>query len=902
MKKVMLFLLFFVCCLFISPQHTEAVGMSLNEFLGSPTKVDNSDSFIPSLENFFQRSNATKAATTYSSIQTNILTNVTMTDSNLNEFTDENRPTLTQAVKIHFDWSVPDELNVQDGDTYTFMIPNVFKIYTPITGTLGEYGNFSVGTDGKVVMTFNENTQESSNVRGTLDFSTFFDLQKLLGNTMKLLYFPIQQTKVFVVNFIPTGGTLLSKSGVTNKSYNPKQIDWTVRANGNKSYLKSPALKDPIPTGLTLLPDSIQVYRLDVYTDGSSSVGSIVDPTLYDVNVSDIGELTVSINSTSINAYQINYSTTIDDLSKTSFTNTASLSAQNITTVNASSKVNINRSKHINKSSTYSQKDQKIDWKIEYNYNTETIPVEKTDFTDYFSNAHVLVKDSIEVRKVSIDGSGNATVGDLVSPNDYVITSMSTASTNGFNLSFNYGISDAYQIVYETMPATDLLGNQTIVNQVTSTSGIDKTASASRSIQQGNIMKSVVKTDYSKKRISWQEIINNNNYVMDSPFLKDRFSASGLTLDENTLVVTDTTKGNKLLLKDSDYILTKYLDNNGFTIEFIGNYKNNMTSTLKVTYETLFDYSKLIGKAYFENTATMIWTTNGVDKTSTAIASVNPGNYTKDNGFKKGSYDAVKKELTWTVGANYDLYPINQLKILDTWDTTHQLVPSSVEVHKMKLSTSQNGYSDGGLVDPSAYSLVTTNQSVSVSFKAPTQESYYVVYKTKSTNGMMVGQYSNTATLTDGDQLLKTYTANVTIPYGGSYVNKTAVQSGEYVNWKLAINEGQSIIKNAKIIDEPSQNQVIVESSIHLYDTNVQSSGTYSQGSELVKNKDYFITVATNSITGKQTMTITFAKDLVKPYLLTYQTIIDANDQEKLTNTVTLSGLGITTENVRTVQ
>lgn len=898
----MISLLFLICCLFISPQQTKAVGLSLNELMGSPNMLARSTSFDPSLNKLFQADNATQAISTYSSISENILTNVTLTDTGLNEFSDENRATLSQQVKIHFDWSIPDSLNVQAGDTYSFLIPNVFKIYTPITGTLGEYGEFSVGIDGSVVMTFNENTQESSNVRGTLDFSTSFDEQKLIGNTTKLLYFPIKELKIFVVDFIPKGGTILSKSGSPDKSYNPKEIDWVVRANGNKSYLKIPTLKDNIPTGLTVIPSSIKVSRLDVYTDGTSSLGAVIDPTLYDVNISETGELAVSLNATTINAYQIEYSTTIDDLGKTNFTNSVELSAENTGVYNTTAKVSIDRSKHINKFSSYTQKNQKIKWTIEYNYNTQNIPVELTDVTDTFSKTHILNPDSIEIRKVAIDdNTGNATVGELVPESDYVITNRDTALVNGFNLSFNYGITDAYQIVYETMPEKDLLANQTIANQVVSPVGVDKVAYANRSIQQGNIMKSVIKTDYSKKKISWQQIINNNNYTMDTPFLKDRFSASGLLLDEASLIVTDTLLGNKLLIKGVDYLFTPYADDNGFTIEFIGNYQNAMKSTLKVVYDTTFDYSKLIGKNYFENTATMTWTTEGEAKTSSMIATVNPGNYTKDNGFKKGSYDAVKKELTWTVGANYNLYPINQLKILDTWDSTHQLTSGSVEVHKMKLSSSQNGYTDGGLVDPSMYTLATTSQSVSVVFKAPTQEAYYIVYKTKATNNMLVDRYTNTATLSDGEQLLKSYTVNVSIPNGGSYVQKTAVQNGEYVNWKLAINEGQSTISNAKIIDEPSQNQVIVESSIHLYDTTVQSSGAYTQAGELVKNKDYFLTVTTDSITGKQVMTITFASDLAKPYILTYQTIIDANDQEKLTNTVTLTGDRITTENVRTV-
>lgn len=218
-----------------------------------------------------------------SSIAQNILKNMTLSDSSGTEFTDENRPTVTSAAKLHFDWELPDELEVKNGDTYVFAIPNAFAIYTPITGNLGEYGTFSVGTTGIVTMTFNQNTEESSNVRGTLDFSTYFDAQKLVGSTVKMFVFPIQESKTIVVNFIPSAGSSITKLGSTNKSYNPSEISWKVQVNGNQKFIKSPEVKDDIPTGLTLLPNTVEVYRLNVYTNGTNGLGSLADATEYTV-------------------------------------------------------------------------------------------------------------------------------------------------------------------------------------------------------------------------------------------------------------------------------------------------------------------------------------------------------------------------------------------------------------------------------------------------------------------------------------------------------------------------------------------------------------------------------------------------------------------------------------------
>lgn len=834
-----------------------------------------------------------------SSIAQNILKNMTLSDSSGTEFTDENRPTVTSAAKLHFDWELPDELEVKNGDTYVFAIPNAFAIYTPITGNLGEYGTFSVGTTGIVTMTFNQNTEESSNVRGTLDFSTYFDAQKLVGSTVKMFVFPIQESKTIVVNFIPSAGSSITKLGSTNKSYNPSEISWKVQVNGNQKFIKSPEVKDDIPTGLTLLPNTVEVYRLNVYTNGTNGLGSLADATEYTVIPQQDGSLDIQFNTPTLNAYEVRYTTKIDDLTKVKFTNTASLTTSNNPIATIASTVNINRSKHLNKLATYDSKTQKVKWTLQYNYDSKSITQENAILHDLFTNSHVLLPNSFSVKNVVVDASGNAAVGTTIPVGDYEVKETNTSSQNGFDLQFKNNLSGAYEINYETMPTKEITSNQLVMNQVSSPTN-PNLVSINSTIIQGNISKRITSTNYSTKTIKWEQVVNNNNYKMSSTFLKDRFTSSGLALVSGSLKLIDTTLSNRVLVLGTDYTLSLYPDGNGFTLNLIGFYETNMVSTLKLTYDTKYDYSKLVGKTIFENTASITWSEGESFQTSNVVASLDPGNYTGNNGFKKGTYDALTKEITWIVGMNYDLYQLNQLKMQDVLPEGQKVLPNSIEIHKMKLGTGQNSYTDGGIVDPNLYTLDIQNHAVQLQFKNPTQEAYYVVFKSVSTDNMMLDKYKNTATLSDGEQLKNSLVAEVSIPNGGTYIGKKAVQNGEYIDWSVDINAGQSTIQNAKILDEPTSNQVLVESSFHLFDTTVLSNGTYTKSTELVKGTDYSLAINTDNSTGKQTFELLFLKPITKPSVLEYKTIIDANDQEKVSNKITLQGENITTENVQT--
>ncbi|KGL39636.1 hypothetical protein EP56_13845 [Listeriaceae bacterium FSL A5-0209] len=847
------------------------------------------------------KSNASVASIEGTAITSNILTSVVLTDLNGNPFTDENRPTIDSQAKIQINWELPDSLNVKNGDTYTFSIPTLFAVTSPITGTFGEYGTFVVNTDHTVVMTFNENAETSSNVQGEEHFTTYFDQQQIIGITTKTVTFPVDEGATFTLNFIPSGGSSITKAGTANATYNPTSINWRVQVNGNQKLLKKSILRDPIPTGLSLDPTSIQVYKLNVFTNGTNAVGALADPSEYTIVPNANNTLEIDFADSSIKAYEVRYSTNITDLTKTTFTNTANLTSTNNPTVTASSTVPVNRGKRLNKSSTYDSKTQKISWTINYNYDTAPITQPNAIIRDLFTNTYGLVAGSIVVKNVSIDGAGVATVGSTVPASAYTVTPTSTGTQNGFNLQFNQAITGAYVITYDTTPTNIITTNLSVANTVTTPNGsTTSTASSTRSVTQGNISKTVTSTNYNTKVMQWQQVINNNNYIMNNVFIKDRFTSDGLTLIPSTVRLVDTNNANSVLVAGVDYILTQYGDGKGFTIELIGNYEQNMTHTLRLTYSTSFNYSEVTAPNNFENVASIFWTEINGDDTSSVVVNVNPGDYTKNNGFKSGTYDAQQKLITWTVGMNYNLLPVADPIFTDTVTANQALIPSSIEVHKMTLGTGQNSYSDGGIVPSSEYTLDTTGGIITVHFNHSIQTAYYITYKTSLADKLIVSTYTNTATLKDGTQDFGSWTGNVNIPSGGSYVGKTGVQNGANIDWTATVNAGQSTVSNATLIDTPTSNQVLIPASFHLYKTVEAVNGTFTQGAELVQGQDYTLAITTNNTTGAQTFKITFANTISTAYILKYSSFIDANNQETASNSIKLAGANITTEQVET--
>lgn len=76
------------------------------------------------------------------------------------------------------------------------------------------------------------------------------------------------------------------------------------------------------------------------------------------------------------------------------------------------------------------------------------------------------------------------------------------------------------------------------------------------------------------------------------------------------------------------------------------------------------------------------------------------------------------------------------------------------------------------------------------------------------------------------------------------------MQDDNYINWSIAINESQSTIADAVVTDDPTENQVIVEDSFHLYPTTVDPYGNLTKDTvnELKEGTDYKLKITTDTI------------------------------------------------------
>ncbi|PHF30949.1 collagen-binding protein [Bacillus wiedmannii] len=838
-------------------------------------------------------------------ITTNLLTGVKLTDKDGKPFTEDNRPSTDSPANIEFTWELLKSMNVKSGDYYIFDLPKHFKIYNTINSPLYDsennpIGNFTVTKDGKVTMTFNDYVEEHPDVGGNLQLKTEFNKAEIKGTTTQEIPFPIKDKDVSItVDFKPNVQTTTNKKGLPDRPINTNEINWTVEMNKTKDTLKNAVFKDNIPPGTSLNKDSIKVYYLEVDVNGNVTRGKEADSADYKVSSSEGSKLEIAFKDSINKAYQIEYATKITDENVKSFQNNVTITSDNQKQQNASSTVTVSRGTHLNKTSKYDPKTQTIEWTITYNGDQKNI--KKTDalLKDIFDDTHELDANSIVVKNASYDDKGRLVTGDTV--NNYTVSN----KKNGFDLQFNEDINSAYVITYKTKPTDSIIKDGKVKNTVTADNDSSKENEAG--FQQQNIIKSNNKaeTNYKDKTTTWTIAVNNNNYPLNNAIITDTFDHGGLQLKDNKLEIKD---GDYTLQAKTDYVLD--VTDKGFKITLIGTYQSNMTKTLVVKYTTDFDYTKLeSGKTSFKNTGNLSWIDAGSNPQSNKVeADFDPDAFTKANGYKYGSYNAQTKEITWIIGFNYNNVEIKDPYVIDVIQDKQKLVPGSIEVRDMILNGSPDNARPGDAVSPKEYELEEptdkNKNTLKVHFKQSINSPYYIIFKTSLDGELIQGTYKNEAELKDGSKIVNTLKGDTQVNKGGSFVTKKAVQDDNYINWSIAINESQSTIADAVVTDDPTDNQVLVADSFHLYPTTVDPYGNLTKDTvnELKEGTDYKLKITTDNNTGKQHFEIAFLKKIDRAYILEYRSLINADDKEKVSNKAKIAGNQLTVKNTETVE
>ncbi|WP_025700555.1 collagen binding domain-containing protein, partial [Paenibacillus forsythiae] len=801
-------------------------------------------------------------------------------------------------VTLNYTWTLPDGHSYKAGDTFTFHLPDQFKLYNDVGGPLasdeGDVGSFTVNKDNHlVVMTFNSFIESHDNVHGTLSLRTKFDKEVIKGSTVQEILFPVNgDTQVVTLRFKPNVASTIEKKG-TPEGYNAQSIAWSVDVNKTLDSVYGAELSDPIPAGLTADTATAAVYQLDVQLDGTASQGALVDSAKYTLAVQD-GALKLKFADSPITgAYRLVFSTAITDLSKTKFTNTASFSGDNRSPVTATATVDIKRAPSLQKYSLgYEPSTQTLAWGIEYNYNYGKIPQSEAVLKDLFNDSQELVSGSVKVYNVSVDSDGKATVGtQLAEGTDYTLAPVTQPPSppgnnngkTGFELRFSQDVTTPYFIEYKSRNKGRLFDSKRIFNTVTS--GTYK-AEYNRDIHPVIITKTVdaAGADYRNKITDWKITINEDNYPMSDVVVKDTFPSGGLTFIPESLVVRNASG---TALAASEYTLEyvqPVVQGKGFTLTF----KKPITGEYTISYKLRFDYYGIKdGGDKFYNTATVAWDGG----TASAKAVFNPRVEVKNNGFKYGQYNAASKEITWSIGANYNGKPRQNAEIVDAIEAPQKLVPGSVKIKQLYLWPNGLTWKMADLNVDHEVTLGSDNV-LRVKLKDPVNYPFYVEFKT-TLDGQLIDNAKayNTARIYDGDKKVSgDLTGEVTIPFGGEYVVKNGAQAGDKINWTIHINRTQSFIKDAKLTDIGSANQMLLTDSFHLYPTSVAENGTVTKaGPELVKGTDYTLDITTTN-EGKQTFVLSFTSDIKSAYILEYQSLIAASSGEAVTNAVTLSG------------
>ncbi|KGX84227.1 collagen binding domain-containing protein, partial [Pontibacillus litoralis] len=826
-------------------------------------------------------------------IKENILTDVTLTDEDgeiINEDENPNNPLkLGDVVNIEYKFALPNNHGYEAGSAYTFDFPEQFKISGVAAGDLtfngGSIGTFIADESGKVTLTFNEKIEQLSNIEGYVNFATKLT-EDLTGDPEQDIPFEIDGDRVDIpIKVKPDVKNTIDKRGTPDKHYNANEIHWEVDFNKGLDKLENATFQDPILDGQELQKNSIKIYKLNVDVQGNVSKGEEV--TKQFATSTDDGNVTIDFGTIS-EAYRVEFTTDITDEDGKNYTNKATVSSDNLDDLTASSTISVGRGKPLEKAKgKYDSANQTIEWQIKFNYNEKDIAKQDAILKDLFNDSMHLVDGSLEVREITIDSDGKGIPGDIV--NNYKIKDITDTTNNkeGFELQFTEDISKAYIITYTTKADDRVFDAEKITNTV---SYGDNESSVDQGVSQQIGIKKHGKVKYNEKTVDWKVDINQDSHVMNHLVITDTFTNGGLTLKEDTINIKELEQG-------KDYNVQ--VNENGFKITF------NVTidKPITLTYTTHFDFETLNdGKNKFLNTVHFEWENEaGKKEVHEDEEPFNPDNYTKNNGFKGGSYNAQTKEITWDIGVNYNLQHYADPSVEDFILGDQTLLKDSIKVYEMTLNGGPNEINIGNqLEEGKDYTLSFPedeqgNPGFRIDFNDSIDSAYFIRYNTTLKDHHTVPSYNNTATFKNADEKMFEQDATVSVKNGGSYTEKSGKQDGLSAKWRVDINKGQSTVSDVVITDKPSNNQLYIEDSFKLYGTTVSKNGTVKKDTSnvLEEGKDYELEIHRDEESGQESFTLNFSNTIQEPYVLEYTSYINAANGEIISNNATFEGSGL---------
>lgn len=821
-------------------------------------------------------------------IKENIITNVTLTLANGDALPERmphpSEETLDLLIKYEF--KLPKEHQYRTNATYTFDLPDVFHIYHDTTGHLingngTTFGQYKLSTDGTVTMIFNNEIEKADDVSGFINIQTEIR-EDLSGSTNQVIEFTVQDNNIirYPIQFEPKKGSAIEMKGTPDKTYNTQLITWEIDINKKLQSIKTAELFNQLEEKLELIPNSLSIYELDVQLDGSVKLGKDVTDTLGKTFPLSFGDIQ--------KAYRVVFETKITDETHKTYYNEAVLKGGNIEDISAKATVSVKRGEPLEKRAIrYSMENETITWEVKYNYNEQIIKQNEAFLVNTFDEGQELVANSVTVEKVEIREDG--TEGKTRPVSNFAINT----EDNILKLHFKQDIDEAYKVTYQTKLTNRIEQSKYVTNYVRDGKGHETSARQWVTQQVLNKYHLSHTTDYHAKLTKWRLSINNDARTMRHVVIQD-FLPKGLELESYKLFY------NGKPISEKNYKF-KYNNHTGeIRIQLIG-HLSRINKPMYIEYETSFNYSELKeNNTSFLNIANMTWLDEfGNKKEKKDRAIFYPNQYTKDNGFKNGYYDAENKEIIWEIGVNYNYYELTEAVIENIVQSQQNINLASIEVYKADITpTGQWVKNSTPLKYDHDYKVnLTSDLSFNVvlgEMKGP----YIIVYRTTLEGQKIGSHYNNSTALKDGEETISELQASASIPYGGKYLFKEATQNKEkprLLNWTVTINPTQSTLSNVMLEDQPSNNQVFLKDSFQVFEVDVNKKGNMTKNKDkpLIRGKDYQVVIKDDK-QGHSYFEIVFKEKINRPYILEYDTYMMAGHNEYVHNQATLTANELT--------
>ena len=770
----------------------------------------------------------------------------------------------------------------------------------------GSAGKFHVSESGLLTIIFNDFVEKHSLVSGEIQLSTHFNKEVISEKNTNIIIFTINEnTKFeFVINFTPDNTTDNIIKSHTVDTYNPTEITWKIKVNKKLQTLSNMQINDVLSAGQRLIPESMKISKLHVNLDGTDTQTNETYEK-FTLNPSEnLDSFTLKFNDSIKDAYIIEYKTQMTDFKQQTFNNTATLTVDGTQYPTVQDSVTIQKRHLLEKLAEYDSSTNEVTWKVLVNYREAPLgEIGEIEVKDVWSEGQEFIENSIIVKEVTIDESGNPIVGDVVESTAYTVNK----NNQGFSFFYNYenNSTKAFEITYKTKVTNPV--NNSVKNVAT----LWDTKNNDKHIERYQKEISVVpplpgepvylekittaKFDFDNRLQNWAITVNKAGATLAAnTTITDTFPDGGMQFVRDSLVIKD---GSGNIISSDEYEVTAIAGDTSWEKGFIITFKSPITTKYVISYQTKINpatHTPSGQKIQFKNVAVMNAVINEKSVTKEVVFNTTMNDRIVANGEKTGQYNYNDHSINWSILINEDESAISTPIVKDIISTDLEFVQESIEVHTVKMEYGGN-YTKNTKVDSKMYDVVIKNNELTLQFKNSISDRYLITYKT-NIKGITKSVYENIATINDGEEQLTQLKANVKVPIANKYVSKSGTQNGDTIDWSIFVNQSQSTIQNAVLHDEPSLGQKLLVESIKVFEEKFDGSNQSSTWTPIDQSL-YNVTVNYDAETGAESFNIKFKDSINKTYWVKYSTkVTSLNGNNKLTNSATFSGDGVADE------